>query len=291
MDAAAAATGELHSHPRTRHVLSLLIAAALIGTGCGTSPRVIAADAQPIVDRILAADPLERWTFSYRADTASPYLTCLGGIDEVQGVIDVSDKVLRLEPNRDAPPVTVTDASVLVPDPSEPETWHEIAWTPTLDPARLQPIFGEVLAGYIAAGLRAPDLNLTTQAAIDIASSVEATDPPFQLTGDTIRITVDPDRYLQELEANDADISNDERDRVPTFTAVVDALGRVSALVVDTGPTPSGQSEADHRNRYIVTAHFDNLEPIAPPPAEDRNPATLADISYPTPDASCEFGL
>lgn len=104
MRAAAAATGERpsteqHRHPRTKHVLSLLIAAALIGTGCGTSPNVIATDAQPIVDRILTADPLGRWTFTYQPDTASPYLACLGGIDEVQGVIDVSDNVLRLEPN------------------------------------------------------------------------------------------------------------------------------------------------------------------------------------------------
>ncbi len=96
---------------------------------------------------------------------------------------------------------------------------------------------------------------------------------------------------MRELEANDADISNDERDRVPTFTAVVDAFGRVSALVVDTDPSEPTQIEAGHRNRYIVTARFDNLDPIAPPPAEDRDPATLADIRYPTPDASCEFGL
>ena len=174
--------------------------------------------------------------------------------------------MLRLEPNRDAPPLIVTDTSVLVPDPSESQTWHEIAWTPTLDPARLHPIFGEVLA-------------------------VETTDPSFQLAGDTIPIIVEPDRYLGELAANDSDITNDERDQVPTFTAVVDALGRVSALIVDTDPSQPNQSEADHRNRYIVTSHFDEFDPIAAPRAEDREPATLADISYPTPDASCEFGL
>ena len=162
---------------QTLPVASLLFTAALISAACGSSPTVITADAQPIVDRILAADPIERWAFLYQPDTASPYLACLGGVDEVQGVIDVGNKVLSLEPNRDAPPVTVTDASVLVPDPREPETWHEISRTPTLDPAQLQPIFGEVLAGYIATGLRAPDLNMITQAAIDIATSVEATDP------------------------------------------------------------------------------------------------------------------
>ncbi len=275
---------------QTLPVASLLFTAALISAACGSSPTVITADAQPIVDRILAADPIERWAFLYQPDTASPYLACLGGVDEVQGVIDVGNKVLSLEPNRDAPPVTVTDASVLVPDPREPETWHEISRTPTLDPAQLQPIFGEVLAGYIATGLRAPDLNMITQAAIDIATSVEATDPPFQLAGDTIRISVEPALYLQELEANDADIGEDESDQIPTFTVVVDTLGRVSALVVDADPSQPDQIEADHGNRYIVTARFDDLEPIAPPPAENRDPATLGDISYPTLGASCQFG-
>lgn len=185
----------------------------------------------------------------------------------------------------------VTDTSVLLPDPSEPGTWLEIAWTPALDTARLQLIFGEVLAGYIATGLRAPDLNMTTKALIDIASSVETADPPFQVTGNVIGITVDPGRYLRELEANDADIGADERDQVPTFTAVVDAIGRVSALVVDANPTQTDDGEGGHGgNRYIVTAHYVTLAQLGAPPAEVRTPATLADVSYPTPAASCEFG-
>lgn len=290
IDAAAEAAGERHRHSRTRHILSLLIVATLVGAGCGASPTVIAADAEPIVNRILAADPIEGWTFTYQPDTASPYLACLGGIDEVQGVIDLGDNLLRLKPNRDAPPVIVTNTAVLVPDPSEPQRWLEIAWTPTLDPALLSRSFGEVMAGYIATGLRAPDLNMSTQAVIDIASSVEATDPPLQLTGDAIRITVDPDRYLRELEANDADISDDERDQVPTVTAVVDALGRVSALVVDTAPSQPDKADAGHGNRSIVTARFDDLGPISAPRGEDREPATFADVSYPSPEASCEFG-
>lgn len=283
-------TGARPRHSRTRHVPWLLLAAALFGAGCNSGPTIITADAQPIVDRIIAADPLERWTFVYQPDSASPYLACLVGIDEVQGSVDVSSSVLWLKPNREAPPVIVTDTSVLVPDAGAPQTWHEIAWTPDLDLEVLRPIFGEVLAGEIATGLGAPDLNMTTRALIDIASSVETTDPPFQLAGDAIRIAVDRDRYREELEADDAGLSDDERDAVPTFTAVVDPLGRVSALVVDSDSIQPDQGEGGHGNRYIVTATFDDLDPIATPPAEDRKPATLADISYPTPDASCGFG-
>lgn len=275
----------------TRWIPALFVAAVSITAGCGTSTPVVATEAQPTVNRMLAADAIERWTFTYQPDSASPYLACLGGIDGIRGAIDVTAKVLRLEPYRDAPPVIVTDTAVLVPSPNGSQTWLEAAWTPTLDTKRLEAIFGDALAGYIATGLRAPDLNMTTAALVDIAWSVEATDPPFQLAGDAIRITVDADRYLRELEANAIDISDDERGRVPTFIAVVDSRGRVSALVVDGVPSRPDRSEADHADRYIVTAQFKELDPIATALPEDRELANLADITYPTPDASCKFGL
>lgn len=61
---------------------------------------------------------------------------------------------------------------------------------------------------------------MTAPAAIDIATSVERTDAPFGRSGEAVNVTIDPDRYLHELEANTTTIRYDERNRISALVAV-----------------------------------------------------------------------
>lgn len=110
--------------------------------------------------------------------------------------------------------------------------------------------------------------------------------PPSGLVGVSFGITLDPDRYLDELTANDATIAEDERDRIPPLTVTADDKGRVTALVVDATSTASADQSA-HRDRYVITATYDvapsrylrrrNDAPPASPPSAIPHPLTPAD--------------
>lgn len=271
-------------------VVTVMIFAATFA-GCGDTSSDVASDAAaPIVDRLTNTPSPQRWDFTYQPDSASPYADCLSGLDAVDGSIDTTNGVLRVIPLRDAPALIVTDTSLLVAQNDQPGSWLDVPLDPSPDEPLLVGMFGEILTSYIVTGVDEPDLRATVLAAIDTATSVDTTPTPFGLDGEAIEITIDPDLYLDELAAGGVTVTDDERSRIPTITAVIDSLGRVTGLVVDPGATGSDGTDAEHRDRYVVSASYDELEPLAIPDATDRTVSGLDDVDYPSPDESCTFG-
>ncbi|MEP4649339.1 MAG: hypothetical protein ABJ314_04100, partial [Ilumatobacter sp.] len=189
-----------------------------------------------------------------------------------------------------APPLIITDTALLVGQSSQIDSWLDIPLDASLDEDRLVEEFGDILSSYILTGIDEPDLRSTVLAAIDIAATVDATSTPFGLDGEAIEITIEPDLYLDELAAGGVTVTDDERNQIPTITAVIDSFGRVTGLIVDPGATGDDGTDAEHRDRYVVTATHDDLEPVEVPDATKRTASRLADIDYPGPDESCTFG-
>lgn len=269
---------------RTVLVLGLVVAFAM---GCARGSNPVDAAARPIVERLRDAPVPTRWSFRYQPDSASDYLACLRGVDVVFGVMDLEVGALMVQPERNAPAIIVTESGfVVAPDPTAEGPWQEVRWNESDDPRQLESMFGEVLAGYIATGLRAPDLNMTTLAAIRIAGAVEVTTPPTGLSGDTLRITVDPDEYLAELESQGA-ATVDATEAIPTLIATVDDAGRVVALAVDA--RPADESADGHGTRYFLTAGYDGTEPLSLSGAAERSTVPLNRLGYPSPEDSCQF--
>lgn len=272
-----------------KRAATVLIVAATFA-GCGDNSSVVTGDAAPIVDRLTDSPSPQRWDFSYQPDSASPYVACLNGLDAVSGAIDVNIGMLRLTPERVAPALIVTGKSLLVGQPDQPDSWLEVPLGPSLDELRMVGLFGEVLASHIATGVEAPDLTTTVLAAVDIATTIDTTPAPFGLSGDAIEITIDPDLYLDELTAGGVTVTDDERNRIPTITAVVDSQGRVTGLVVDPGVGGNDATDLEHRDRYVITASYDELEPLALPDVSNRAVTGIDTVDYPDPDESCVFG-
>lgn len=278
-----------HTAQLMRVVTVMIFAATFAGCG-GTSSDVASDGAAPIVDRLTNTPSPQRWDFTYQPDSASPYADCLSGVDAIDGSIDTTNGVLRLNPQRDAPALIVTGTSLLVARSNQPDSWLEMPLDPSPDEPLLVEMFGEILTSYIVTGVDEPDLAATVLAAIGTATSVDTAPTPFGLDGEAIEITIDPDLYLDELAAGGVAVSDDERSRIPTITAVIDSLGRVTGLVVDAGATGDDANAAEHRDRYVVSASYDGLEPLAVPGVAARTAGGIDDIDYPEPDESCRFG-
>ena len=275
--------------PLMRVVTATILAATF--AGCGDESSDVASDqAAPIVDRLTNAPSPQRWDFTYQPDSASPYADCLSGLDAVDGSIDATNGVLRVAPRRTAPPLLVTDTSLLVAQSDRLDSWLDIPLDESLDEDQLVEMFGEILTSYIVTGIDEPDLRATVLAAIDTAATVDTAPTPFGLDGEAVEITIDPDLYLDELAAGGVTVTDDERSRTPTITAVIDSLGRVTGLVVDPGATGSDGTDGEHRDRYVVTASYDELEPLEVPDATNRAVSGIDDVDYPSPDESCTFG-
>ncbi len=151
-------------------------------------------------------------------------------------------------------------------------------------------MFGEILTSYIVTGIDEPDLRATVLAAIDTAATVDTTPTPFGLDGEAIEITIDPDLYLDELAAGGVTVTDNERSRIPTITAAIDPFDRVTGLVVDPDANRDEGTDDEHRDRYVVTATYDDLEPLEVPDAGNRTVGGLDDVDYPDSDESCTFG-
>lgn len=80
--------------PRSsRRTASLWVVLALL-SGCPQSADVVSADARGVVERILAAEPIRQWRFTYQGDNPSPYNACLQGEDVVVGTVDLDARLL-----------------------------------------------------------------------------------------------------------------------------------------------------------------------------------------------------
>lgn len=258
--------------------------AGVVLAACGTGVDPIDADAAPIVDAVAAAPEPQRWSFSYRATSSSPYISCLNGIDQVSGTIDLSTGVVLVEPDRLAPAILVTESTIMVANDPEAESWSESAWQTGSDRSQLVEVFGQIAAGYIDTGLRAPDPNMTSLAFIGIADRVEAVETRHDLSGQTISVTLNKDRYLAELAAG-GDLADTEGGvPIPTIRITVGSDGRVTALEVRI----DGQASEAHEDSYVTTFQYGESQIDVPrPELVERVP--FSSLQYPQPASSCRF--
>lgn len=243
---------------------------------------------RPILERLERTPAPARWSFRYMPISASPYIACLGGIDEVDGAVDTVAGLLLIEPNRDAAPIIVTNSSFMIrSDSQELENWDEVQSLDNDVRATLTPKLGEVLAGFVEDGLRLPDPKMTALAAVEIAESVKPAETPSGLTGDSFTVVVDPDQFIAELEAGGLRPSEDDLDLIPTVTVSVDDTGLVTGLVIRTTSTGS---EEEGGGGYVVATNYGDITPLQLPGRLQRRPVDLVDLSYPSPNESCAFG-
>lgn len=186
-------------HPaRVAAWVAVMLGVVLLGAGCGTRPAEVEAAAQPIVDRMRAAPEVRPWAFTYQPRSGSPYVACLTGMDEIEGLVDLDSGAIQLTPNRDAPPIVVTPTSILVAaNTGTGRPWSEISLLDDPGRDRLDEVFGPTLPGFIANGTGEPHPT-TVLAAVDVAASIRR-DTSAVEPGDTIQITIDADDYRQAL--------------------------------------------------------------------------------------------
>ncbi len=251
---------------------------------CVRTVDVVDPAAAPVVEAMVSAPETQRWSFNHRATSASPFISCLNGIDQVSGVIDVSAGLALVEPDRVAPPILVTDSTILLANDLESESWSEAPWNAESDSSDLVEVFGEIAASYINSGIRAPDPNMTSLAFVSIASRVELVETRPGLSGQTISITVDDDRYLEEL-ATEADRTYSGGEvPIPAIRITVGGDGRVTALEVRI----DGQVSEVHGDGYVTTFDYPP-SPIDAPAAELVQQVPFDSLQYPEPANSCRF--
>lgn len=262
---------------------TILLSAAIAAAACSPPADVVEPAAVPIVDAIATAPEPQRWEFSYRAISASPYISCLNGIDQVSGTVDLTAGLVLVEPDRVAPPILVTESTLFVAGDLESEFWVETPWSAAPDSPDLVELFGEIAAGYVSTGLRAPDPNMTSLAFIGIADRVELTETRAGLEGQTIEVTVNGDGYLEELaKGGDAGVADGRP--IPIVRITVDSNGRVNALEVRI----EGQADEVHGDGYVTTFQYPESS-LELPEAELVERVEFASLSYPKPASSCRF--
>ena len=265
----------------TRSIALTVFVVAVLASGCaGDDP--VDPEVRPLVDAIETADSPARYRFNFVPASPSPFVACLAGIDEIEGVLDVDAGAIRLQPRRNAPEILVTTTELLVAT-ADSDTWVSTPWDPAMDQEVLEAIFGETLAGRIVVGFRAPDPNTTAIAAIDVAESVLPVATPPTVMGESFEILVDQREFADQT----ADATSGSADRsVPLLRLTVSATkeGLVTSIFVDAG-TDGGST-----TNYAISATYEDVPSLLIPPEAQREATTLAEIDYPDAQSSCAFG-
>lgn len=270
-----------------RATVGLVAALAVLGTACGNPRPDVDPAAQPIVEKIAAAPETRQWTFTFKPHSGSPYVGCLSGIDEVQGVVDLDAGAIQVEPNREAPPIVVTETALLVAtDTGNDRSWQEAPLIDDSSSELLEEVFGRSLAGFIANDVREPSPNMTVAAVMKVAASIQR-DTESAQSGDTIKITVDPDDYRDELVSDGQQPGPD--DPIPQFLVTVDDNGRVIALDVDTDSVGRGADDGGHGGGYLLLASYERPATVLVPDRSSWVSTSIGDIQYPRPGSGCVF--
>ena len=257
-----------------RTVAAGLMATAISLLACSpTTP--IDDQAQPVVDALRAAEVPRQYRSTYVPESPSAYLACLQGVEEIEMTVDWDLGVVRLQPRRDAPAVFVTETTIVVDHQAAAVA---LPWSADLDADSLGDVFGTSLGAFIETGIRSPDPNATVEALIDIAVSVQLTQPPSGLVGDAIVITIDANQF------NTA--SNRENGApAPRFIATIDANGLVTGFLVS---DPKADSGPDPVTSYAVVTEYEPAPTLGVPQAEQAL-SSIHDVAYPSAETSCRF--
>lgn len=250
------------------------VVAVLAIAGCG-STNPIDDRAQPVVDELRSAEVPRQYRSTYIPASPSPFLSCLQGVEEVEMTVDWELGVVRLQPRRDTPAVFVTETMIVVDNRRSPEL---LAWSVDLDSDALADVFGASVGALIETGIRSPDPNVTIDALIDIAISVQLTQPPGGLVGESISITVDRERF-------NAESGREPGSPAPRIVATINGDGLVTGYVVS---DPSEDSDPDPDTNYAVVTDYEPAPSHSVPAGGERR-SSIKDIAYPSPEDSCQF--
>ncbi len=265
----------------TRSITLTVFAVAILATGCaGGDP--VAPDVRPLVDAIERADSPARYRFNFVPASPSPFVACLAGVDEIEGVLDVGAGAIRLQPRREAPEILVTTTELLVARAGS-ESWMSTPWDPAMDGGLLAAIFGETMAGRILVGFRSPDPNAIAMAAIDIADSVVPASTPRGSVGESLEIVVNQREFADRT----GDLTGDAEDGLPPpLRLIVSATqeGLVTSIFVNAGP------DGDSTTNYAISASYDDIPRLVIPSEELREATALEEVEYPDAQSSCAFG-
>ena len=265
----------------TRSIALTVLVVTVLATACaGDDP--VDPEVRPLVDAIEKAGSPARYRFNFVPASPSPFVACLAGIDEIEGVLDVGAGAIRLQPRRNAPEVLVTTTELLVAR-ADSETWMSTPWDPAMDRELLEAIFGETMAGRIVVGFRAPDPNAIAVAAIDVADSVLPIATPLTAMGESFEILVNQ-REFADLTADST--GDGASGSAPQLRLTVSATqdGLVTSILVDAGP------DGDSATNYAISATYEDAPRLVIPPQAQQEPATLEEIEYPDAQSSCAFG-
>ncbi|NNF63102.1 MAG: hypothetical protein HKN07_02480 [Acidimicrobiia bacterium] len=236
-----------------------------------------------LIDAIEEADVPDRYAFSFVPDGPSPFVACLAGVDEIDGVVDVTARAVKLNPRRVAPEIIVTEDELFVGD-LESEIWARVGWSPTLDQERLTSIFGETLAERIVVGFRSPDPNATALGAIEVADSVmPANTLERSEASESFVVEIDEEAFAglpSDGESDDVGPALDQIRLVVTATPE----GLVTSTVVTAG------SDSESYANYVIHVTYDDVPGVLVPPFEDQRHTSLSDLQYPDAQSSCAFG-
>lgn len=276
--------GHTGDRAMSRSRIWTVLVLGLVGSlswGCSTSSHIDPA-VRELIDVIERVDVPDRYAFSFVPDSPSPFVACLAGVDEIDGVVDAAARAVQLKPRRAAPEVIVTEDELFVAD-LESQIWAKAEWSPSLDQGLLTSIFGETLAERIVVGVRSPDPNATALGAIEVADSVMPVGASDTRAVESFVVEID-EEALAGLAS--ADVSDDSGPAIEEIRLVVTATpeGLVTSTAVTTG------SVSESYANYVIHVSYENVPGVVLPPSENQRPVSLSDLQYPDAQSSCSFG-
>lgn len=224
-------------------------------------------DVKQLVSSIEAAEPPTSYTFSYSI-ISTVFMACLSGVEDVDGVVDASNRVVRLTPHVRGGDVYFQDGVLFIDDAllagSDPSTnFVSIALGSDPDAETLNAIkdaLGVGLSGLISGGEWSAHPNEIVQAALPVAVSITPI-APNEAALEGIRIVLDPGAYFALVEQDP--ISDDAHP--PVIDAYVSADGVVQQLVIRIADEANPAVPAANGDGYTMQYLFDASIQISPP--------------------------
>ena len=250
----------------------LIAAGSLACSGPSTAVDRAPEEARRIVSDLEASVPPDSYAFRYSVISAM-FMACLSGVEDIDGVVDARNQIVRLTPHdRDGDVYLVDDAvlveNVLMLATEQTTRFVAVKLGPSPDGEILTSIrhaLGTGLSAFISGGEWPAHPNEIALSAVSVAATITPTAPTRDgVRG--IRFVLDPTAYF-DLVAPDVTMSADSDP--PIVDAYVASNGVVQRLVIrKANPADPSVPEPDG-DGYAMDFDFDPDIGIAVPPESD----------------------
>ncbi len=263
-------------------LISILIAAGSVAcAGPSTALDRAPEEARKIVADLEASEPPPSYTFRYSL-ISEVFMACLSGVEDIDGVVDARNQIVRLTPHgRDGVVYLVDDLllieTILMREFGQMTRFVAVRLGSSPDEDTLAPLrdaVGTGLSVLISGGEWPAHPNEIAMSAVSVAATIT----PIAPTRDGvrgIRFVLDPTAYF-DLVAPDVTMSAGSDP--PIVDAYVASNGVVQRLVVrKANPADPSVPEPDG-DGYAMDFDFDPDINIAVPPDSDIAPILIADL-------------